>query len=398
MTLNVVGVAISFLTTINAVVAAPMGPMTIIFEGKGTRLGWDLGVMQAAMEKYPEIASADTIMSGNSSGAIFASFFACHGVSTESLKRAKLLLRNFDRSVVNDSENMKKFLQILMGKNPEYPHSNMNPVINEIIDHGKCVPKQPMIIAALNAEILDNRLPRPVRPGNKMFQGRDQKHIKYDNYSVYLGRRYLGRACTYFVDPVMHERLSQMSNQERLCDLRLVENAEDMRVAILASISEPTYFPLVKERTPEKLQVTEGELRKSRYYGGGLVMPAVTQDVRRVFPESYLLGTGRNYPHPLMIKVAQAIYLIDVDRSMRLGKWWHDMEVVPPESVWKQMALGKYTNSQELGLGYRYGQHCLKSNRCRPQGVLKPKFTKAVCFEGQPCPETELQTGRGLLP
>lgn len=382
----------------NPVFAASQSkPLTIVFEGKGTRLGWDLGVMAAALDKYPEMASPETIMAGNSSGSIFASFFTCNGVSQESLNRAKVLLKNFDRSTVNDSENIKKFIQILMGKNTEYPHSNMNPVINQITNNGDCTPKQPMVIAALNAEILDNRLPRPVRPGNKLFQGRDIKHMTYDNYSVFLGRKYLGRACTYFVDPIMYDRLSQTPRNERLCDLRLVENADDMRVAILASISEPTYFPLVKEKNPEKLQVTEGQLTRTRYYGGGLVMPAVTQDIRRVSPESYLLGTGRNFPHPMMIKAVQAIYLVDVDRSMRLGKWWHDMEVVPPDSLWKDMAMGRFSNMQEFNLGKRYGQRCLQSNRCRPVGTIKPAFTKPVCIDGELClADDELISRRGM--
>jgi hypothetical protein len=374
--------------------------LALVFEGKGTLLGWDLGVLKAVMERRPDFDDSQVVLAGNSSGSIHTAFFACHGLSPASFAEAEDLLLNFDRRLVNDSENVRKFMRIALGLETEYPHSNMDAVIARITDNGACVPRVPMVIAALNAEVLDNGVPRRLLLGDRMFRGQDVKRMDYRDYSVYLQGRYLGRACTYFVDRTMFDRLARMPADERLCELRLVENAADMKVAILASISEPTYFPQLSEPEPSKLYGTTPQLAARRRYGGGLVLPAVTQDLRRVFPSLHVLGTGRNYPAPLLVSFAQARYLVDVDYSMRLGKWWHDMEVEPGEQTWCAMVRGDFTTQQEYDLGYRQALYCFAYDICRPTGTIQPYFTTAACLENpgvlDACEPVQLRGGRGL--
>ena len=63
----------------------------------------------------------------------------------------------------------------------------------------------------------------------------------------------IGRAMTFFVDQSMYDLLSRIPTEERQADLRLTTNAADVALAILASASEPTYFPVVVDPQPEKV-------------------------------------------------------------------------------------------------------------------------------------------------
>src|SRR5205823_3681409 len=108
--------------------------------------------------------------------------------------------------------------------------------------------------------------------------------------------RYIGKAVTYFVDQSMYDLLSRIPAEERNGDLRLVKTPADLALAILASVSEPSYFDPVTETNPSKLLVgTEpGDLGPTvtRSYCGGMFMAMPVQDIRRMVPGLRVMGTG----------------------------------------------------------------------------------------------------------
>jgi hypothetical protein len=123
------------------------------------------------------------------------------------------------------------------------PLSDIAPMIDAVTGNGTCFPKLPTVIVASNEDINDNR--RWLRPDGQRSRNFDITDFSYSerisNFS--FESRKIGKICTYFADPVMFRYLTEnMTQEERLCDVRLMENADDMKLAVLASIAEPTLF------------------------------------------------------------------------------------------------------------------------------------------------------------
>ncbi len=111
----------------------------------------------------------------------------------------------------------------------------------------------------------------------------------------------------------MYALLSQIPDNERTADLRLMTTAEDVATAILASVSDPPIFPEVIEAHPEKiLPNTEHPLTETvqrRSYIGGYITSMPAQDVRRMLPGIRVLGTGWRH-NPLVARLLLKNWLL----------------------------------------------------------------------------------------
>jgi hypothetical protein len=191
-----------------------------------------------------------------------------------------------------------------------------------------------------------------------------------------------------------------------------METAEDVKLAILASIAEPTYFLPIAETSDAKLvrYLAPGVQKNPRIYNGGFSMPGVMQDVKRLFPRSKALASGRWDYSTSENTVMKTWYDIDLNDVQEVSRWWADLEVFPTEAQ-KAALLARPDNltgsalskryAYEMNLGYqralvclKKGSACLAPRKSIVQGtdMYRPVFTKPV---GQPS-GSPVRTRQGL--
>jgi hypothetical protein len=299
------------------------------------------------------------------------------------------------------------------------------------------------VIAAANYEVIDNRHPKFSVPFNAIdirtfkpsedprikFPSLQEKDFNYKNFDVSwkpqthkkflemgetpeglkkfeAGHRGLklsespviGKACTYFATTELFELLAKMPLDQRLCDLRLVENARDMALAIRASAAEPTFYPVVTEDEPEKLMVgTElGSLGNSteRRYWGGYIMPMVSQDLRRSLPHLTVMGTGWYDVMANIAKLFVALVLVDPNECGKRGEYWADFVATPSEEMKKSIFGARLSIEREFNIGVEVTNQCIDrelngAKPCVPAGA-SPSF-----FDAAPNALSPIQYGVG---
>ena len=381
------------------------------FQGKGTHVTWDIGGAKAAYERIPTLrqetnrtglARGDVVVTGNSSGSVLAAWFTCRGFTAESIRDAQTIMSQFPPELVKESTS-EKILEILaaikQGREFGSSINSMIPMVETITGKGSCVPQLPTVITASNQDINDRRgwLASPIAQ-TRTFDMGDFSYFE-NRYGANYRPVKIGKVCTYFADPVMFRYLVEnVSSEERLCDVRLMETAEDVKLAVLASIAEPTYFLPIGETTDAKLirYMAPAVERKPRVYNGGFSMPGVMQDVKRLFPLSKALASGRWDYSTTENTVMKTWYDVDLNDVQEVSRWWADLEVFPTEAE-KTSLLERPDNltgsalsqryAYEMNLGYqralvclKKGSGCLAPRKSIVQGIdmYRPVFTKAA--------------------
>lgn len=395
------------------------------FQGKGTALTWDIGGARAAYERIPLLrgetnaqaqSNGDVVLTGNSSGSVLAAWFTCRGFSAGSIRDAQNIMGQFPPSLVKESTS-QKIMEIISaireGREFGAPINAMLPMMDAITGKGSCVPQLPTVITTSNQDINDRRgwLASPIAQTRQFDMG-DFSYRETMNPAN--GRSVkIGKICTYFADPVMFKYLTEnISQEERLCDVRLMENADDVKLAVLASIAEPTYFLPIAETTDAKLvrYSNAAAQKKARVYNGGFSMPGVMQDVKRLFPQSRALSSGRWDYGTTESTVMKTWYDVEINDLQEISRWWSDLEMLPTESE-KNSLLDRPDDmtgntlaqryGYEINLGYQRALKCLRKGApCLPprksiiRGVdmYRPVFTHAA---GQSS-GTPIKTRQGL--
>lgn len=396
------------------------------FQGKGTTLTWDIGVAKASYERIAMLraesnaqamAAGDVVVTGNSSGALLAAWFSCRGFTGEAIQGAQSIVSGFPSELVKEdiAAKLREVLgAITSGKEFGSPLSTISPLVDEITLNGACVPRLPTVIVASNQDINDNR--RWLTGNGDHARSFDISDFSYSQRASVLSfeSQKVGKICTYFADPVMFRYLTEnLTQEERLCDVRVMETADDMKLAVLASIAEPTYFIPIEEPSESKLVrfETPGVVKTRRFYNGGFAMPGVVQDVKRLFPAARALGTGRWDYSTAEVTIMHRWYDVNLNSLQENSRWWLDLESFPtdaqkakllsrPAGIDGAALAARY--KEEIELGYQRGVACLQRGKvCLParkttfgRDTNKPAFTKPA---GQPG-GAEIITRQGLDP
>ena len=72
--------------------------LLLSFQGKGSSMSYDAGVLKHAFDFLPALADRKVIVAGNSSGSIFAIYFSCYGFTRTSVDFAAHRIQNADVS------------------------------------------------------------------------------------------------------------------------------------------------------------------------------------------------------------------------------------------------------------------------------------------------------------
>lgn len=406
------------------------------FQGKGSCLPYDAGVLHECFLRLPALREQRTIVAGNSSGSIPAAFFGCHGMSPDTVRQAIDRLLAGDREAVRSMENpQSKMSKLLAGRPTEIPHSVLREYIafalgverwqdastvEEVVRRSTARPRFPVLIVACNREVLDNR-PREServpgdlkeldhdtltvswRPDVHAYYRQHPEQFAHDHPDLVLGEeRRIGHAVTYFVDASLFELLRQIPPEERQADLRLMVDAPDVALAILASVSEPTYFDPVEEPRPERIlsQRELGDLTgvRRRSYFGGYIVALPAQDLRRMLPGLHVLGTGWRHNTLPARRLLRDWLLADVEPVAQQAEWWVDLALNPDAEFRSHMDFRDLTAEEEFQFGVRRAREGLDANRGSPEFVLPPRFLTAAARAWWPAgaPTDEVQAGDG---
>lgn len=391
--------------------------LLLCFQGKGSSLPYDAGVLHEAYARLPSLRTGRTIVAGNSSGSIPAAYFCCHGFSDATVRNAEERLMHGNRDEVRAMENVNnKISKLARGLGTEIKHTALSEFIafalgvrswkdarsiDEIVRRSSVTPQHPCLIVACNKEVLEDRHPEDSfapgrlkeidlstmevswKPEVHAYYRRYPERFRHDHPDLVLGAdRRIGRAVTFFVDRSMHDLLGRIPAEERLGDLRLMTTAADVALAILASASEPTYFDPVVDPRPERILVADRRnlldaVRRRTYYGGYIIsMPA--QDVRRMLPGVRVLGTGWRH-NPLFARTLLKNWLLaDCEQVAFLSEWWADMEVNPDPEFTSHMENRDTTGEQEYQYGLRRAREVFDRDGCLPSFVMRPRFDTAA--------------------
>lgn len=383
------------------------------FQGKGSCLPYDAGVLHEAYARLPALRENRVIIAGNSSGSIAAAYFACFGFSDATVRHAVDRLMKGNRDAVRNMENPhSKLSKSIRGKPTEISHDNLREYIafalgverwrdakslDEIVSRSTAKPRHPIIIVSCNKEVLEdadasdgrassrykefdlNTLTASWRPEVHEFYRAHPERFAVDHPDLVLSNdRRIGRGVTYFVDRTIYALLSRIPPSERQADLRLIETAADVALAIKASVSEPTYFDPVPELQPDRLLVNEtpgdlGNVRRRTYYGGYIVaVPA--QDVRRMLPGIRVFGTGFRHFTLLPRTTVRDWLLADVELVAQRTEWWADLEAFPDVEFESHMDFRDLSAQQEFEFGRRRAAECFAGTAGLPKFVSRPKF------------------------
>lgn len=384
------------------------------FQGKGSCLPYDGGVLHEAYARIPALRQGKAIVAGNSSGAIPAAFFGCYGFNDATVRHAEERLQYGNRDAVRNMENINtKFAKISRGESTEISHMDLREYIafalgvsrwkdaasiDEIVRRSTAKPQFPCLIVACNKEVLEDRHPESqLAPGllkeidlaNMQVSWKPEVHQYYLNHPdrfrrdhpdlVLKPNRRIGRAVTFFVDQSMYDLLSRIPDEERIADLRLMTDAADVALAILASVSEPSYFAPVVDPNPQKILSFENQnilhsVRRRTYYGGYIItLPA--QDVRRMLPGIHVLGTGWRH-NPLVARTLLMNWLLaDCEEIAFRSDWWADMEVNPDAEMESHFEFRDLTGEEEFQFGVRRARELFDRDSGLPIFVKKPRYS-----------------------
>ncbi|MDZ4780564.1 MAG: hypothetical protein SGJ19_09960 [Planctomycetia bacterium] len=387
--------------------------LLLCFQGKGSCLPYDAGVLHEAHARVPAIGKGQVVVAGNSSGSIPAAYFCCFGFSDAAVRHAEDRMLNGNRDAVRDMENPhSKLSKLSQGKRTEIPHDVLREYIgfalgvanwreagsiDAIVRQSTARPRFPVVIVACNKEVLADAHPddgsaarglKRIDLDTLTVSWRDevfafyQKHpeqFRRDHPHLKLGATpRIGHAVTYFVDPSMYQLLQQIPADERQADLRLMTDAADVALAILASTSEPTYFDPVVEQQPAKLVTWGapgdlGNVQQRTYYGGYIVsVPA--QDVRRMLPGVRVLGTGWRHNPMIARKLLANWLLADVEAVAQRAEWWIDLEANPNEEFQSHMGVRDLSSQQEFDFGQRRAAECFAGQAGLPVYAYPPRW------------------------
>lgn len=387
--------------------------LLLCFQGKGSCLPYDAGVLHETYKRFSSLKNNRVIVAGNSSGSIPAAFFCCYGFTDANLKYAEEHLKFGNREAVRNMENVNnKISKISRGHSTEISHLDVREYIafalgvaqwkdaasiEEIVRRSRAKPQFPCIIVASNKEVLEDKHPAGVltsarlkefdtsnmdvlwRPEVYEYYRRLPEQFAKDHPQLKLGpTRRIGKAVTFFVDPSMYELLSRIPEEERTADLRLMTDAADIATAILASVSEPTYFPPITEPEPNKILSSaeypfDATIRQRSYIGGYITsMPA--QDVRRMLPGIRVLGTGWRH-NPLVARLLLKSWLLaDCEKVAYLSEYWSDLEVNPDYEFESHIEVRDLSGVEEFEFGRRRAQQLFDLNLGVPAFVTTPKY------------------------
>jgi hypothetical protein len=403
--------------TLNSPSASELDLM-IVFQGKGASLAYDGGVLKEAVARIPSLRGNRSIVSGNSSGSILSVYLSCFGFSDTSLAKCYDNLLHGDRTVIRKMQNAAfTAVKSLAGKRTELDHIEMKAFVafalgvdqherfrtlEEVANQSTAKPNYPMLIVSGNREVLEDRGQgdllaarsyKVFNPRNWSVSWEPEVYEYYkshpdifvkENPDLVLGDSpYIGKALTYFVNRPMYDLLQHIPFDERTGDLRLVENPRDLLVAIMASVSEPTYFDPYVEPHPEKIlsNGTPGELGTSRQrsYCGGAFSNLPAQDVRRSLPNIRVLGTGYATVPYAARELIKARYLVDIDLTSRLSGWWCDMELQQTAEVRSNMLKSRDMPPEtEFELGAQMAKLAFDRGTSLPRYVKPPYFGQAT--------------------
>jgi hypothetical protein len=311
------------------------------------------------------------IVSGSSSGAVLAAAMSCRGFSVESIKFIEDEIKKFSRKIVDESK--AKNLMVLLGLPTEADHSSLDRLLDVVLDGEDCTPKVPLLIPAGNFEVLDVRSNQPLR-------GKTGRNFHITDFTVSEGNRNLGKVCTYFIDPQMMAFLQNVPRDELLCDLRLVETNAELRMAVLASVSEPTYFHPFADPDPKKI-IRSGHEDPTpptrRSYWGGAIMDVPIQDIKRALPALYSFSTGRA-PFMMMVdKLMSNLSLTEITPLAARSKWWLDLEATMTAEEAARLEKPQFDFPEQIKAGYDKAKECLASDHCQPEDTIAPENTKS---------------------
>lgn len=419
------------------------------FQGKGSCLPYDGGVLHEAYARIPAMRQGHTIVAGNSSGAIPAAFFCCFGMNDATVRIAENELKNGNRDAVRNMENVNnKISKLARGKSTEIPHTDLREyiafalgvqqwqdaqTIEEIVRRSSAKPNFPCLIVACNKEVLEDRHPesksspgrlKEIDLSNMQVSWKPEVFEYYQNHpdrfrrehpELILGPdRRIGRAVTFFVDQSMFDLMSRIPANQRIADLRLMTDASDVALAILASTSEPTYFEPVIDPHPEKVLAEDHhnvlESVRHRIYYGGYIISMPAQDVRRMLPGIHVVGTGWRH-NPLVARtLLKNMLLADCEEIAFLSEWWADLEVNPDAEFDSHIEFRDLSGEQEFQFGVRRARELFDSDMGLPAFVKLPHFrspasaaiaplkaTRDMYSDGNdPGAERTLKTMRGI--
>lgn len=423
--------ALVFLSLFASQAGAAEPSLLMSFQGKGSSAAYDLGVVRKLHDELPALRDNRVVISASSSGSVLATFFCTRGFSQESIEELTRINANLDRQAIRNNENLTNKVQKIMSQQPiEMPHEVLKDTVAKVLGVNDYEPTEsirqiarrsdakiilPVVIVAANYEVIH------VSKGTLQDYRPLDRIVEHDSYSVFwtdeaysnyqrnrekfqklhpdlkLGSsKYVGKACTYFCDQTMFDQLSQIPESERLGDLRLMTEPEDLALALLASASEPTYFHPVADWDTSKLMVGErlgdlGNIRR-RSYCGGFIMPVVAQDIRRVQPQLFTFNSGGG-DLPLPVKVfLESNYLLNYDRIQRQNDWWIDISATVQTDIYRRMAARDLTDAEEYAAGYARATQCLQTGRALPRYVVVPKYNYPL----RSTRDDSLATMRGL--
>lgn len=395
------------------------------FQGKGSSLFYDAGVASTAGRHLAALREGRVIVTGNSSGSIWAAYFACRGFSDESIQHLRHTASRCDLSAIRQSEDVAvKVTRILTNQATEMSPDVLReavavalgvddwrncPDIQAIVKRSNWQPHHPFVIVAANHDVLGAN---PLTGANRSrIFDRDTYSVRWSDAAYVAYRKdpekfarehpdlelgdtpHIGKACTYFCDERTHALLALLPYDERLADLRLVRDAGDIAVAIQASLAEPTYFHPFVEPDPAKFtaddQGTTRAAGRRRSYCGGFIMPVVAQDLRRMLPATHVVGTGWIGVPFLARRYLDQRFGLDVQDLHHRGNWWLDVELRPSSETERQIIGRRMTPGEEFVVAEREASIQFGRDGTPPLFVREPLLSR---------PAREAILPRGVAP
>jgi hypothetical protein len=346
----------------------------VAFEMKGGFLSFDVGVLDQLYPHLDPDKIGSTFFTGSSSGSVLTAYFACHGLSAQSVQHATTEITMFNPSVLGE-DDYTKMIKMFAGINVDQDIRVLDSFLHRITNNGTCVPTaHPFAIVASNSEIIRDTIPGTLRPANS-------KKLNFDTLDVFdiaSGNR-LGKACTYFTNEIGANLLQKVPVERRLCDIRLVKTAADLIFAVQASVSEPTYFPAIAEPNPSAFVGIEPPV--NRVYQGGLVMQAVVQDFKLAQPDLLTIGIGGVYMPRLVNRFLKNLYLIDPNRRLLELNWWYDVKIEGSRERFDSYRRVTVDPHEMLAFGRDALNACVDTNTCNGRVLLKPEAS-SISLDG----------------
>jgi hypothetical protein len=365
------------------------GPVVLIsFQGVDTYLTYSLGAAEAAYESYAEFRGtvpARLFLSANSGGAVLAAYLTCKGFSVAALQAARTFMKALPAGVVNDQSALLKLPAVLLSpKLLDRKHNRIIEVLKPLIPED-CAFLHEIMIGAGNLEVVSRRVKWDRIAGDADLT---QRRFDQETYMVTDRLGVLGKACTYFATPLLYALLAKIPAATRLCDLRLIKTGADLFFAVLATVSEPTYFEPVEEVDRGKLELAFHRYgTPPRVYPGGFILPGPARDFIRLFPDAQVFGTGRPsyydanvFPPDARREVLREWFGIYIDNLVYLEQ--SAMDVVVP--LTSQMlnstrpsddVARKKAYSREICEGHHLALACFKDPQScppMPKSALRP--------------------------